>query len=75
MRHGAKVKTCRYEGCTNLPQNGGVCMRHGATMKGVQVMIKRVEFVIGTVPNETLAKIRDALTKSFKEELRVMVQR
>jgi len=27
---GAKEKTCRYEGCTNQVQNGGLCKRHGA---------------------------------------------
>ena len=30
MRHGAKVKLCSYEGCTNYPQKGGVCVKHGA---------------------------------------------
>ena len=30
MRHGAKKKLCRTEGCTNLAKRGGVCRRHGA---------------------------------------------
>ena len=29
-RHGAKVKTCKHEGCTNQVVKGGVCIRHGA---------------------------------------------
>ena len=35
MRHGAKVeyKKCSSEGCTNLAQQGGVCIRHGAKVK------------------------------------------
>ena len=27
IRHGAKVKTCSHEGCTNNVQNRGVCIR------------------------------------------------
>ena len=30
MKHGAKVKLCNSEGCTNQVQKGGVCCRHGA---------------------------------------------
>ena len=30
MKHGAKVKRCSSEGCTNHAQKGGVCWRHGA---------------------------------------------
>jgi hypothetical protein len=30
MRHGAKVKLCSSDGCTNFAKNGGVCVRHGA---------------------------------------------
>ena len=30
IRHGAKVKRCSSEGCTNQAQNGGVCKRDGA---------------------------------------------
>jgi hypothetical protein len=30
MRHGAKVKLCSIEGCTNQAQKGGVCVKHGA---------------------------------------------
>ena len=30
MRHGAKVKLCSSEGCTNQAVRGGVCFRHGA---------------------------------------------
>jgi len=30
MRHGAKVKRCINEECTNQAQKGGLCMRHGA---------------------------------------------
>ena len=33
MRHGAKVKQCGKEGCTNYAQKGGVCIRHGAKVK------------------------------------------
>jgi hypothetical protein len=28
IRHGAKVKRCSSEGCTNKAQQGGVCMKH-----------------------------------------------
>jgi hypothetical protein len=31
VRHGAKVKLCSSDGCTNYAQRGGVCVRHGAT--------------------------------------------
>ena len=30
MKHGAKVKQCSTEGCTNKVVKGGVCWRHGA---------------------------------------------
>mmetsp|Transcript_31456 Transcript_31456/g.65834 ORF Transcript_31456/g.65834 Transcript_31456/m.65834 type:complete len:432 (+) Transcript_31456:143-1438(+) len=30
MRHGAKVKDCSHEGCTNKARSGLVCVRHGA---------------------------------------------
>jgi hypothetical protein len=30
IRHGAKIKRCSSEGCTNQTQKGGVCRRHGA---------------------------------------------
>jgi hypothetical protein len=31
QRHGAKVKRCSSEGCTNHAQKGGImCVRHGA---------------------------------------------
>jgi len=30
MKHGAKVKLCSSDGCTNISRKGGVCMRHGA---------------------------------------------
>eukprot|EP00984_Skeletonema_dohrnii_P016396 scaffold7272_cov124-Skeletonema_dohrnii-CCMP3373.AAC.10 len=37
ITHGSKVKhkkcSSDSEGCTNLAQNGGVCMRHGAKVK------------------------------------------
>ena len=35
MKHGAKVeyKRCSSDGCTNLAQKGGVCIKHGATVK------------------------------------------
>ena len=33
MGHGAKIKLCRSEGCTNQAQKGGVCVRHGAKHK------------------------------------------
>ena len=33
IRHGAKVKTCSTEGCTNQVVKGGVCVRHGAKVK------------------------------------------
>ena len=29
-RHGAKVKLCSSEGCTNQAKQKGVCKRHGA---------------------------------------------
>ena len=30
MKHGAKVKRCSVEGCTNKSLRRGVCWRHGA---------------------------------------------
>eukprot|EP00984_Skeletonema_dohrnii_P019348 scaffold9214_cov125-Skeletonema_dohrnii-CCMP3373.AAC.2 len=33
VRHGAKVKLCSSEGCTNYVRQGGVCIRHGAKVK------------------------------------------
>ncbi len=30
MKHGAKMKRCSSEGCTNQAQKGGVCIKHGA---------------------------------------------
>ena len=33
MKHGAKAKICRHEGCTNNSIKGGVCIRHGAKKK------------------------------------------
>ena len=32
MKHGAKRKLCSSDGCTNLAQKGGVCVKHGATL-------------------------------------------
>ena len=33
MKHGAKVKACSHEGCTNYVQQGGVCIKHGVPVK------------------------------------------
>jgi hypothetical protein len=33
MKHGAKVKLCSFNGCTNQARPGGVCIRHGAKKK------------------------------------------
>ncbi len=33
MRHGAKVKRCSSDGCTNGVIKGGVCKKHGAKVK------------------------------------------
>jgi hypothetical protein len=33
MRHGAKVKRCSCNGCTNQALKGGVCIRHGTKIK------------------------------------------
>jgi hypothetical protein len=33
MRHGATIKLCSSEGCTNIAVKGGVCRRHGAKSK------------------------------------------
>ena len=30
MKHGAKVKLCSSDGCTNQVIKGGVCVKHGA---------------------------------------------
>ena len=30
VTHGAKVKRCSIDGCTNQVKKGGVCIRHGA---------------------------------------------
>mmetsp|Transcript_19939 Transcript_19939/g.39956 ORF Transcript_19939/g.39956 Transcript_19939/m.39956 type:complete len:99 (+) Transcript_19939:278-574(+) len=30
VRHGAKLKRCSSEGCSNQVKKGGVCRRHGA---------------------------------------------
>jgi hypothetical protein len=39
MRHGAKIKRCSSEGCTNIVVKGGVCVRHGAEQKKKQCSI------------------------------------
>jgi hypothetical protein len=31
--HGAKVKLCSSQECTNIAVKGGVCVRHGAKVK------------------------------------------
>ncbi|KAK1748071.1 hypothetical protein QTG54_000010, partial [Skeletonema marinoi] len=33
IRHGAKVKRCSSEGCTNQARSGGMCIRHRAKDK------------------------------------------
>ncbi|KAK1748109.1 hypothetical protein QTG54_000048 [Skeletonema marinoi] len=33
VKHGAKIKRCISDGCTNNAQKGGVCKRHGAKVK------------------------------------------
>ena len=33
MRHGAKVKLCSSEGCTNQSVRRGLCCRHGAYLQ------------------------------------------
>ncbi len=33
MKHGAEVKRCSSEGCTNVAKKGGVCIKHGAKVK------------------------------------------
>ncbi len=33
IKHGAKVKRCNSEGCTNHVQKGGVCIKHGAKVE------------------------------------------
>jgi hypothetical protein len=33
VKHGAKVKRCSTEGCTNFVVKGGVCVKHGAKVK------------------------------------------
>ena len=32
-KHGAKIKLCNSEGCSNIVVKGGVCKRHGAKVK------------------------------------------
>jgi len=30
FKHGAKMRTCKHDGCTNNLVKGGVCYKHGA---------------------------------------------
>jgi len=39
-RHGAKIKRCNSEGCTNQVVKGGVCHRHGAKRKRAKTKTK-----------------------------------
>jgi hypothetical protein len=41
IKHGAKVKLCRNEGCTNFAVKGGVCFRHAA--RDVDEMMEEYE--------------------------------
>jgi hypothetical protein len=40
IKHGAKVKQCSNEGCTNHAKKGGVCVKHGATQKRKECSIE-----------------------------------
>ena len=40
IKHGAMVKTCSYEGCTNHPKKGGVCSNMVDHMKDYQKRYK-----------------------------------
>lgn len=62
--NGAKVKTCKYEGCTYVVVRGGVCFRHGAKRNANEMLAKR------------LANTEDVPIMSRKEEyVRGMVQK
>jgi len=37
QRHGAKVKRCKVDGCTNQAQKRGVCIRHGTNRSSSEV--------------------------------------
>ena len=37
VKHGAKIKQCKENGCTNNARKGGVCLKHGAKKKQCKV--------------------------------------
>jgi len=55
ITHGAPVKRCSFEGCTNFVIQGGFCRRHGAVTKrcnfkgGVPMEPSREEYVVDMV--------------------------
>ena len=81
------VKTCNYEGCTYNSLKGGVCFRHGASlkkyicaaMKDAPIWQGRGEFVSGTVQHrqKRLATMKDAapIKQGKVEFVSDMVQR
>ena len=42
MKHGAKkeYKRCSSDGCTNLAQRGGACIRHHGSASDVRAIIR-----------------------------------
>jgi hypothetical protein len=81
IRHGAKVKLCSSDGCTNIAVKGGVCIRHGAEKKkrcsseGC-TKFSREECARGMGHRSNDAAVKDAQIMPSKEECALnMVQK
>ena len=68
MKHGAKVKRCSREGCTNKAVKGGVCKKHGVAMMDVQNELKMEECVLRTEQRSNYAAVKDVRSKPKKKE-------
>ena len=75
MKHGAKVKRCSREGCTNQVVEGGVRIRHGAKVKvklcskeGCTNQAQRGGVCVNTEQRSNDVAVKDAQIKSNKEE-------
>ena len=65
MRHGAKVKLCSTDGCTNQVVRGGVCIQHGAIKRcSKEVCAAGMGLRLGSKH----AAVKDVQTKLRKEE-------
>ena len=73
MKHGAKVKLCSSEGCTNIAVKGGVCMKHVqrgnfAAVTDAQIKPYGEECVRSMGLRSNDATVKDVLMESSKEE-------